>query len=281
MEITAKMVKDLREKTAAGMMDCKKALEEVAGDMEKAVDWLRQKGLSKAAKREGRATSEGCIACHIVENKNAVLVELCCETDFVTRGDTFQNFVKETLHTFHTSGKHSLEREDVQESITAAIATTGENITLGKSVRYIAADNGYIGSYVHANGKIAVLVEVTATKPATLAKQEFVDFVKNVAMQIAAANPLSLDSADLDPAQVERERDVYRQKARDEGKAENIIEKIAEGAVQKYFKEVCLLDQPYIRDDKQNVRDLLKATSKAVDDTLTVTRFVRLQLGGE
>lgn len=198
MSISASMVKDLREKTGAGMMDCKKALEENNGDMEKSVDWLRQKGLSKAAKKAGRATSEGFIGNYIHSNgKIAVLVEIKCETDFVARGDKFQ------------------------------------------------------------------------------------EFAKCVAMQIAAASPVAVDAESLDPALVERERQVYRQKAIEEGKPENIVDKIADGAVKKFCKEVCLLDQPYIRDDKMTVRDLLNNTIATLGENMTIGRFVRMQLGEE
>ena len=195
MSISASMVKDLRDRTGAGMMDCKNALQE-CGDMEKAIDWLRQKGLAKAAKKAGRATSEGRIGSYVHSTgKIAVLVEICCETDFVAKSDKFQ------------------------------------------------------------------------------------EFAKNMAMQIAASSPLAVDRESIDPALVERKREVYRQKAREEGKPENIIEKIVEGAVNKYCKEVCLLEQPYIRDDKKTVRDLLGELIAALGENVTIVRFTRMQLG--
>ncbi len=198
MNISASMVKELRDKTGAGMMDCKKALEECAGDLEKGVDWLRQKGLSKAAKRADRATSEGVIGSYVhSNNKIAVLVEVKCETDFVARGEKFQ------------------------------------------------------------------------------------EFAKNVAMQIAAAAPIAVAPEDLDAALVEREREVYRQKAKEEGKPDNIIDKIADGAVKKYYKDVCLLEQAYIRDDKLTVRDLLNDVISSTGENVTIGRFTRLQLGAE
>ena len=209
MSITAAMVKDLREKTAAGMMDCKKALTECDGDMEKAVDWLRQKGLSKAAKKAGRATSEGLVGFELAaDGKSGVAVEVKCETDFVARGDKFQGFVKDMVEAFH-------------------------------------------------------------------------EVAKNVAMQIAAASPLAVSAEGLNPEVVEHEREVYRQKAREEGKPEQIIEKIAEGAVKKFCKDVCLLDQLYIRDDKMTIGDLIKGAAKTIGEPITVVRFVRIQLGAE
>ena len=198
MSISAQQVKDLREKTAAGMMDCKKALEECKGDMEKAVDWLRQKGLAKAAKKVGRSTGQGMI-----------------------------------------------------------------------------------GSYVHATGKIGVLVEIKCETDFVARTEAFQEFAKNIAMQIAAASPLALNVESLDPALVEREREIYRQKAREEGKPDAIVEKIAEGAVKKYYKEVCLLEQPFIKDDKKSVQDLLNETIATVGENMTIGRFTRMQLGAE
>ena len=198
MSISAQQVKELREKTAAGMMDCKKALEECKGDLEKAVDWLRQKGLAKAAKKAGRSTGQGIIGSYIHSTgKIGVMVEIKCETDFVARTDAFQ------------------------------------------------------------------------------------EFAKNIAMQIAATAPLALDALSIDPALVEREREVYRQKAREEGKPEAIVEKIAEGAVKKYYKEVCLLEQLFIKDDKKTVQDLLNEAIATIGENMAIGRFVRMQLGTE
>ncbi len=286
MSITAQMVKELREKTGAGMMDCKKALQENDANMEKAVDWLRQKGLSKAAKRAGRATTEGLIGYKpLRDGKCGVLIEVKCETDFVSRGDKFRDFVQ--VVTDHAAANFTEDTEallaqphgsgTLQDALNDAIATIGENMLIGRAVRVCGGDDGIVGSYVHSNGKIAVLVEVK-TAVVNDAVQEL---AKNVAMQIAATSPLALDGDGLDPALLEREREVYRQKAREEGKPENIIDKIAEGAVKKYTKEVCLLDQPYIRDDKTTVRDLVKSVSSAVGTPVTLGRFVRLQLGVE
>ncbi|MEG2004992.1 MAG: translation elongation factor Ts [Bilophila sp.] len=295
MSISASMVKELREKTSAGMMDCKKALDENDGDMEKAVDWLRQKGLSKAAKKAGRTTSEGLIGFEVTpDGKSAVLVEIKCETDFVARGDKFQNFVKAITAQIvdHCPADEAAllaepaladKSRTVQDILHDAIATIGENIVIGRFLKrdLTAGTNGMIGSYLHSNSKIAVLVELKAENATTVASEAFHELAKNVAMQIAAASPLSISPDTLDPAQMEREREVYRQKARDEGKPENIVEKIAEGAVKKYYKEVCLLEQPYIRDDKMTVGDLIKATGKTLGESISVVRFDRVQLGAE
>lgn len=275
MAITAAMVKELRDKTGAGMMDCKKALTECEADVEKALDWLRQKGLSKAAKRADRATSEGVIAASTsADGKVSAIVEVMTETDFVARGEKFQDFAKHVAQEVAANNPENLDA--FQDSMNELAASTGEKTVLGRFVRMSIEGEGVIGTYVHSNGKLAVLVEVDTDKPADAAVAEF---AKNVAMQIAASNPLALDADSLDPALLEREREVYRQKALAEGKPEKIIDKIAEGAVKKYCKEVCLLDQPYIRDDKMSVQDLLKATAKAAGCTITISRFVRIQLG--
>ena len=275
MAITAAMVKELRDKTGAGMMDCKKALTECEADVEKALDWLRQKGLSKAAKRADRATSEGVIAsCAAADGKTAAIVEVMTETDFVARGEKFQDFAKTVAEEVLAGNPENLDA--FQDRVNDLAASTGEKTVLGRFVRMHIEGEGLVGAYVHSNGKLAVLVEVNTDKSAD---ENVADFAKNVAMQIAASNPLALDASSLDPALLEREREVYRQKALAEGKPEKIIDKIAEGAVKKYCKEVCLLDQAYIRDDKMSVQDLLKATAKAAGCSVSLGKFVRIQLG--
>ena len=269
------MVKELRDKTGAGMMDCKKALAECDGDVEKALDWLRQKGLSKAAKRADRATSEGVIAaCPAADGTTSTIVEVMTETDFVARGDQFQAFAKAVAAEIAENAPESVEVfADRAADLTAV---TGEKTVVGRFFRESVASEGVVGTYVHANGKLAVLVVVDTDKPATA---EVAEFAKNVAMQVAAANPLAVSKENLDPALLERERDVYRQKALEEGKPEKIIDKIADGAVAKYCKEVCLMEQAYIRDDKMSINDLCKATAKAAGMNVTVSKFVRIQLG--
>ena len=277
------MVKDLREKTGAGMMDCKKALEESNADIEKAIDWLRQKGFAKAAKRADRAAEEGVIALKIADdNKSAVAVELKCETDFVTRGDKFVAFSKAVVeHAFNNFTEDNAEllakpfgSSTLSDAVAEAIATIGENIVVGKATR-AAVTNGVVGTYVHSNGKLAALVEITATANPEAA----LELAKNVAMQVAAASPLALNADSIDPALLEREREVYRQKAKEDGKPDNIIEKIADGAVKKYCKEICLMDQAYIRDDKMTIADLEKNASKAANAEFKIVGFKRIVLG--
>ncbi len=262
MSITASMVKSLREKTGAGMMDCKKALTECDGNEEQAVDWLRQKGLSKAAKKAGRATSEGLIGC-IVEGKVGALAELKCETDFVARNEAFIALASKLATDVATNGAEGFA-ERVTADVNDAIATLGENMSAGRAARIELSADGVIGSYVHSNGKIGVLVEIVGSNDTELAK--------NIAMQVAATNPVSLDASNIPAEVIERERAIHRQKTLDEGKPENIVDKIVEGRMQKFYKEVTLLDQPYIRDDKMAVKDLLKGGAKVV-------QFVRFGLG--
>ena len=285
MAITAQLVKELREMTGAGMMDCKKALVEVEGDLEKAVDWLRQKGMAKAAKKSGRATSEGLVTvAATTDGMNIAMGSLLCETDFVARGEQFQTLaarVSVTVLVASPADAAALEAAIGQE-VTQLIASVGENMQLGNFARHSKkGKNDLVGQYIHANGKIGVLVFLTCGKAETTAKSEVTDLAKNLAMQVAAANPLALDAASLDQAAVEREHEVYRQKAIEEGKPAQIVEKIADGAVKKFQKEVCLMEQPYIRDDKKTISDIVRETAKTVGDDITVTGFERIQLAAE
>lgn len=285
MAISAAMVKELREKTGAGMMDCKKALVEVEGDLEKAVDWLRQKGMAKAAKKSGRATSEGLVMAAVsADGKTVAMSALLCETDFVARGEQFEALAAKVAQSVLDSNPADAEalKGLVGEDVTQLIASVGENMQLGKFTRHSKAGEGdVIGQYIHANRKIGVLVDLVCDSAATAAKPEVQELAKNVAMQVAATNPMALDGASLDAAAMEREREVYRQKAREEGKPEQIVEKIAEGAVKKFQKEVCLMEQPYIRDDKKNMTEVVREVAKAVGGDIKVAGFSRIQLAAE
>ena len=282
--ISAQMVKELRDKTGAGMMDCKKALQENDADLEKAIDWLRQKGIAKAAKKSGRATSEGLVTFAAGNGGKAVaLAAVCCETDFVARGDKFQDFaqsVSQLVLDKDPADKEALEGllgDKMQEQI----AIVGENMTLGDFARLERKGPGSIGVYIHSNNKIGVLVDVETTNEDVVSNPAFHELTKNLAMQIAAASPLAVDPSCLDQAVVDREREVYRQKALEEGKPANIVEKIVEGAVKKFHKEVCLLEQLFIRDDKKTIADVLREAGKELGCDLKVITFVRIQLGAE
>ena len=280
--ITAALVKNLRDRTSAGMMDCKKALEANEGDVEKAIDWLRQKGLSNAAKKAGRDTTEGLVALKNNDNNSkAAIVEIMCETDFVARGDDFKNFTADIAgrvfdkNPADDAALQALVGDDLKQ----LIGKLGENMSVGRFCCMEVAGNGVVGAYIHSNGKIGVLVEVSCQKTETAANPALFDLAKNIAMQVAASNPASLDEDSIDPAIVEREREVFRQKTLEEGKPANIVEKIVEGRIKKFYQEVCLVNQAYIRDDKLTIKDLVANTGKELDDSLKVVRYFRIGLG--
>ena len=285
MAISAQLVKELREKTGAGMMDCKKALVEVNGDMEKAVDWLRQKGMAKAEKKSGRATCEGLVTSVVSEDgKHVAMSALLCETDFVARDDQFKALAKRVSEAVLEHAPADTVRLDeiVGDEVKQLISKVGENMQLGKFARHSrTTPNEVIGQYIHANNKIGVLVFLNVDNAENTNNPQVLALAKNLAMQVAATSPMALDPASLDPAAIAREREVYRQKALEEGKPENLIDRIADGAVKKFEKEVCLLNQPYIRDDKKSVTDIITETAKAVNDKITVTGFERIQLMSE
>ena len=283
--ITASMVKDLREKTGAGMMDCKTALNETGGDMEAAVDWLRKKGLSKAAKKAGRVAAEGLIGVFTAPTKGSI-VEVNSETDFVARNDHFQGLVKMIADVaLHVGG--DLEKilaakagtMTIAEAISSAIATIGENMTLRRAA-VLEVGQGVVGSYVHNQvseglGKIGVLVALESTGSADV----LAALGRQVAMHIASSNPLAVDASGVDPAVVKREKDILADKFRQQGKPEAMIDKITESGLKTFYKEQTLLEQPFIHDDKKSVGQALKEAEGKVGGPIKVTRFVRFGLG--
>lgn len=299
MAITAQMVKELREKTGAGMMDCKKALVEADGDEQKAIEELRKKGLSKAAKKAGRSTSEGLIALAQEGDKSAALVELLCETDFVARNEQFQETLTAMAESVAAAAPacgadhgvvHSpcdecwLNHEvgggkTVADKVKDLIAVLGENMQAGRYARIELDGHGAIGSYLHMNSKIGVIVELKTLKAESAESAEFQALAKDIAMQIAASSPVCVASTEVPQDLLDRERAIYRDQALGEGKPENVVEKIVEGRVNKYFKEICLLDQPFIKEDKKSISQLIKEVSKSLNDTIEIGRFARLQVG--
>jgi elongation factor Ts len=283
--ISASMVKDLREKTGAGMMDCKAALEETKGDMEAAIDTLRKKGLAKAAKKGGRVAAEGLIAVKVAGSKG-VLVEVNSETDFVARNDKFQGLVKMIADIALDTGADVDKIKQakagsitVEHALADAVATIGENMTLRRAAG-LAVGKGAIGSYTHSAvtdglGKIGVLVGLDSSGKT----DELTALGRNIAMHVAASNPLAVDPAGLDPAVVEREKNVLADKFRQQGKPENMIAKIVESGLKTFYKEVCLLDQPYIYDDKKSVGQALKEAEGKVGGPIKVTGFLRFAVG--
>ena len=283
--ITASMVKDLREMTGAGMMDCKSALGETQGDIEAAVDLLRKKGLAKAAKKAGRVAAEGLIAVK-VEGPKGVVVEVNSETDFVARNDMFQGLVKMVAQVALDVGSDVEKIKaakagsvTVEHALADAVATIGENMTLRRAAA-LAVSKGVVGSYVHNSvtdglGKIGVLVGLESSGKS----DELTALGRLVAMHVAASNPLAVEPAGLDPAVVEREKNVLADKFRQQGKPDNVIAKIVESGLKTFYKEVCLLEQPYVHDDKKTVAQALKEAEGKVGGPIKVTGFVRYAVG--
>ena len=301
-EITAKMVMELRKRTGLGMMECKKALAESEGDIEQAIENLRKSGLAKAAKKAGRDASDGLIRIRKTDDRNGAMVVVNCETDFVARGDDFQALADELIGLFTTADieaglmNKSLDKEAIEgpvygmafrdsnigESIKQLIAKIGENMMIGNVAVERSGDAGdYLMDYLHGN-KVGVLVCLTTGKPETHQNEKFIETAKDVAMQVAAAMPRvpeAVGREDLDPALVAKEREILIEQAKGEGKPQEIAEKMVEGRLNKFYGEVCLLEQPYIRDDKLKVKDIIAEAEKEIGDTIQVARFHRFQLG--
>ena len=266
-QITAAMVKELRETTGAGMMDCKKALSATDGDKEKAIDWLREKGISKAEKKAGRVAAEGAVfAC--VDGSVGVILELNCETDFAAGNEQFRTLGDKILAHIAKTNPADLDAllsgdlggKKVSDLVTEATATIGEKISLRRFVRYESA--GRIGSYIHMGGKIGVLVDLSGGDEA---------LAKDVAMHIAASNPQAIDRAGVDASAIEHEKEVLRKQALEEGKPEKIVDKMVEGRINKFYKEVCLVEQEFVKDPDKKISDVLGGNA--------VKAFTRYQLG--
>ncbi len=284
-EITAQLVKELREKTGAGMMDCKKALSETGGDFEAAVDWLRKKGLAAAAKKAGRVAAEGLVGVAVAGPKGAV-VEINAETDFVARNETFQGFVAAVAQlALGADGAEAVARAKtpdgttVADKLTRMIATIGENMTLRRA-KTLSVDKGVVAQYVHnaaapGLGRIGVIVALESAGDA--AKLEA--FGRQLAMHVAAANPQCVDIADVDPAALEREKAVLSDQAKASGRPPEIIAKMVEGRLRKFYEEVVLLEQTFVIDGESRVRKAVEAAAKDAGAPIAVKGFVRYALG--
>ena len=267
--VTAAMVKELRERTGAGMMDCKKALAETNGDMSKAADYLREKGIAKAAKKSGRIAAEGAVAAYVsADGKVASMVEVNCETDFTANNESFRALVKEVTEQVAKVNPADLDAlnaskigaKTVSDLVTEATATIGEKISVRRFIRYETA--GKLTSYIHMGGKIGVLVELDGGTA---------ELGKDVALQIAAMNPLAVDRDRVDAAELEHEKEILRKQALEEGKPEKIVERMVEGRIKKFYKEVCLVEQEFVKDNEKTVNDVLGGVK--------VLNFARYQLG--
>lgn len=274
MTVTASMVKELREKTGAGMMDCKKALQEVNGDMDQAIDYLREKGISKAAKKADRIAAEGS-AHTLTDGNRAVLIEVNCETDFVTKNDQFKSLLSEIAKHLLSQNPANVEEalqqplhgegETLETFINNNIAKIGEKLSLRRFVIAEKTDNDVFGAYTHMGGNIGVLTVLEGTTDEA--------FAKDIAMHIAAVNPRFVSRDAVDAETVEKEREVLKQQALNEGKPEKIVEKMVEGRLGKFFEEICLLEQSFVKDPDQKVKALVS------NKGASITEFARYEVG--
>ena len=286
-KVDASLVKELREVTGAGMMDCKKALEETSSDIEAAVDWLRKEGLSSAAKKSTRTASEGLVGIKVIDNCGAI-VEINSETDFVARNEEFQSFV-ESVTELTLEKRCALEElveleiagsgATIGETLTNMIAKIGENLNLRRS-KILKADRGVISSYTHNSlrqglGKIGVLVSVESAGEKAIVEE----LGKQIAMHIAASNPLAISRDNLDQSFIEREKTILREQAKDTGKSPEIIEKMIEGRLRKFYEEVCLLEQNFVIDPDIKVNDAISSYAEKVGGEIDISDFVRFELG--
>ncbi len=286
--ITAAIVKELRDKTNAGMMDCKKVLSETNGDIEASIKLLRERGIMKAGTKTDRAANEGVITARVASDaKSGILLEINCETDFVSRNENFQAFVAEIADTVAATNAADLDAAlaiqkgdlNVGDFVKAKVVELGENIQFRKYVRFDAAPGGVVVSYIHMGGKVGVLLEVGTTKEDTASKDAFKELIKDLTLHIAASAPKGLSREDIAQDVVDAELEIYRARLADSGKPANIIENILKGQIGKFFAESCFLEQAFVKDPNVTITQLVADTSKALDDTVTVTRFVRFGLG--
>lgn len=277
-QITASQVKELREITNVGMMECKKALQETGGDIESAIKLLRERGLAVAAKKADRAANEGLVDIAVsADNQTGAMVEVNCETDFVAKNETFQDFVADLAQKALELGDNELAAAE-KENLAVKISEIGENLVVNRNTTYIVQGEGAIGKYIHLGGKVGVMVEIGCENPANSGSDALVDLGKEIALHIAATSPAALNRDSLDPAVVEAEKAVYAKQM--EGKPANIIEKILDGKMGKFYSQVVLLEQGFVKDPDTTVAALVEQTGKQLGDTLSVRRFTRYQIGG-
>jgi elongation factor Ts len=286
--VTPAMVKEIREITGAGMLDCKKALEEAGGDMEKAKVILREKGLAAAAKKAGRVATEGMVQAYVEAGTTGVLVEINSETDFVAKNDLFREFATDVAAQIAKNDVADVEallqqpyfndsQLTIQQLLNEKIAKIGENISIRRFVRY-AAEGAVIESYIHGGGKIGVLVEISAQN--AVANQDAIrELAREVAMQIAAESAKYIERSEVPTDELDKEKEILRNQALNEGKPEKIVDKMVEGRISKYYEEVCLLEQTYFRNQDVTISQLVKDRGAKIGDTLAITRFARFQLG--
>ncbi|MDF2375456.1 MAG: translation elongation factor Ts [Verrucomicrobiales bacterium] len=290
-EITVQLIKTLRDKTNAGMMDCKAALSEAGGDIAEAETILRKKGIADAEKKAGRAAKEGVIASRIVDGeKTGILVEVNCETDFVAKNENFTSFVEEIID--HIAGSESADSveallaqpfsgdaDTLEEFIKAKVGQLGENMGLARFAKFELSGEGAVASYIHMAGRVGVLLEVATGKAETAKSEGFQTLVKDMTLQIAAAQPICITREEVPEALVESEKDIFREQMKD--KPADIIEKIIGGKMGKFYSTNCLLEQAFIKDGDKSIQDLIDAVAKETGDEITVAKFSRFAVGEE
>jgi elongation factor Ts len=279
MQISAKQVKELRDATNVGMMECKRALQEAGGDLDAAIKLLRERGVAIAGKKASRAVNEGLVAAEVYnDNKNAVMIEVNCETDFVARNENFQAFVKTLVSKARDVADGGLA-EAVKEDMTAKIAEIGENMRVNRNVSYSLSGSGMAAVYVHLGGKVGVMLELGCGKEETAASPVFAELAKDITLHIAAVSPKYIRPEDVPADVVDAEKEIYTSQMKNEGKPENIIEKIVTGKINKFLSQICLLKQEFVKDTDLTVEQLIQAKAKDLGDQIEVRRFVRYQLG--
>ena len=284
--VTSAMVKELRERTNAGMMDCKKALVNSDGDMDKAIDWLREKGLAQAAKKASRVAAEGVVTQYVTPcGCTGVIVEVNCETDFVAKTDNFMNFANNVAKHIAMANPADLdellaqkfvddESKTIADLISEATVAIGEKISVRRFARY--ETEGAVSTYIHMGGKVGVMVEVATDAKDNEAVKEF---AHDLALQIAAAKPEAVRREEVDATKLEKEKEIQRAKALEAGKPEKIVDRIVEGQIEKYYKEVCLLDHQFVKDGDKTIKGLMAEVAKAAGCTLDIVRFARFERG--
>lgn len=284
---TSQDVMKLREQTGVGMMDCKKALVQTDGNFEEAVKYLREKGMASAAKKASRVAAEGLVKCVVAaDKKNAVAVEINCETDFVARSDQFIALINNIANHLLNSDAKTVDEvlaeayagdksKTVSVLIAEATAQIGEKISLRRFTRYTLKGNGLIASYIHMGGSIGVLCQLSCDK----VNDAVQELAQNICMQIAASKPQVINISDVDASQLDSEREILTAQAKNEGKPDAVIAKMVEGRIHKYYKEVCLLEQEYVRDSALSVKQVIADTEKAVGCKIVVDKFVRYEMG--
>lgn len=287
MSISATAVKELREKTNAGMMDCKKALEETKGDFEAAIEWLRKKGLASAAKKSDRIAAEGAVFA-MNTGKTGVVVEVNSETDFVARNDGFKAFVADVAnHVLNTKETGDILAQSfiknptikMDEVLRETIAKIGENLVIRRSQRYEVQGEGLVHTYIHGEGKIGVMIEISSSTPAAAQHADARTAANDICLHIAAMNPMAISSEQMDPTVVAKEKEILKAKNLEQGKKAEMIDKIVDGQIKKFLAENCLVDQPFVKNPDIRISDYLNETGKKAGGTLTIKRFVRFELG--